>query len=196
MSRPANTSLVLEGEAGTVRRTVRVQAGERTVARYEITAGFLSVFSRIPVDIYQGSRKIGASGDKSILLAPGQYKVSLVNSHFHYSAEAEFTIKPGEVTTHTVELPMGSLVVNTATGADILIGGEKVGTAPMAAIQIPIGTREVTVRHPQFGERRQSVEVMGDRPVELNVTLEGSNAPRTQPKLAPLSMPVPQRRSR
>ena len=41
-------ALILEGESGTLRRTVRVQAGERTVARYEITAGFLSVSSRIP----------------------------------------------------------------------------------------------------------------------------------------------------
>ena len=128
-------------------------------------------------------------------MAPGQYKLSLVNSHFHYSAEAELTIRPGEVTTHTVELPMGSLVVNTATGADIIIEGEKVGTAPMSAIQIPIGTREVTVRHPQFGERRQSVEVMGDRRTELTVVLEGSSAARTQPKLAPLSMPPPATRS-
>ncbi|HEY7185314.1 MAG TPA: PEGA domain-containing protein, partial [Vicinamibacterales bacterium] len=190
-------ALVLEGESGTVRRTVRVQTGERTVARYEITAGFLSVFSRIPVEIYQGSRKIGVSGDKSILLAPGQYKVSLVNTHFRYSADAEFTIRPGEVTTHTVELPTGLLSVNTASGAEILVEGEKVGVAPIAPIPIPIGTREIIVRHPQLGERRQSVEVLaGNKPVELSVIFEGAAAPRTPPKLAPLTMPVPERRSR
>jgi PEGA domain len=189
-------ALVLEGESGTVRRTVRIQTGERTVARYEITAGFLSVFSRIPVEIYQGSRKIGVSGDKSILLAPGQYKVSLVNSHFRYNAEADFTIRPGEVTTHTVELPTGLLAVNTSPGAEILVEGERVGVAPIAPISIPIGTREIIVRHPQLGERRQSVEVLaGNKPVELSVIFEGNAGQRTPPKLAPLSMPPPATRS-
>jgi hypothetical protein len=189
-------ALVLEGATGTVRRTVRIQSGERTVANYEITAGFLSVISRIPVDVYQGSRKIGASGEGHILLAPGQYKLSLVNSHFHFSSEVEFTIRPGEVTTHTVELPMGSIVVNTAPGAEILVEGEKVGTSPMGPIPAPIGTRDVTVRHPQMGERHQSVEVLGDRPSEVSVAFDGAPASRTPPRLAPLSMTPPATRSR
>jgi len=188
-------SLVLEGQGGTVRRTVRVQGGERTVARYEIGAGFLSVFSRIPVEIYNGSSKLGVSGDKSIQLAPGQYKVSLVNTHFHFKADADITIRPGEVTTHTVQLPKGQLVVNTTRGADILIDGDHVGTAPVAPISVPIGTREVTVRHPRLGERRQAVEVGGDKAVELTVVFEASSAPRSQPRPAPLSTP-PDRRSR
>jgi hypothetical protein len=190
-------ALVLEGDAGTVRRTVNVRSGERTVARYEITAGFLSVISRIPVDVYQGSRKLGASGDQHILLAPGQYKVTFVNNHFRFKADVELTIRPGEVTTHTVELPTGLLAVNTVAGAEILIEGERVGTAPIAPVTVPIGTREVIVRHPQLGERRQSVEVFGDgKTVALSVILEGENAPRTQPRLAPLQLPPPERRSR
>jgi hypothetical protein len=53
------------------------------------------------------------------------------------------------------------------------------------------------VRHPQLGERRQSIEVLaGNKPVELNVIFDGAPTPRTPPKLAPLSMPVPDRRSR
>jgi len=185
---------VLEGKGGTVRRTVRVQGGERTVARYEIAAGFLSVFSRIPVEIYNGSRKLGESGDKSIQLAPGPYKVSLVNTRFHFKADAEITIRPGEVTTHTVELPKGRLVVNTAPGADILIDGDHIGRAPVAPISVPIGTREITIRHPRLGERRQSIEVVGDKPVELTVNFDASSAPRSQPRPTPLSVPPPRSR--
>jgi hypothetical protein len=186
-------ALILEGESGTLRRTVRVQAGERTVARYEITAGFLSVSSRIPLEIFDGNRKIGKSDEGHILLAPGQYKVRLVNTHYGYRDDAEFAIKPGEITTHAVTLPQGSLRITTEAGAEVFVEGEAVGTAPVAAIQVPIGTREVLVRHPQFGERRQSVDIVLGQPVDLSVILREANAPRTPPRLAPLSMP-PDRR--
>jgi PEGA domain-containing protein len=191
-------ALILEGESGTLRRTVRVQAGERTVARYEITAGFLSMTSPIPLEIYDGNRKIGTSAEGHVLLAPGSYKVKLVNTHYGYREDAEFTIKPGEITTYPVTLPQGSLRVTTENGAQIFVEGEAVGTAPLAAIRVPIGTREVLVRHPQFGEHRQSVDVVLGQPIELSVILRDSSstprsAPPTQPRLAPLSMP-PDRR--
>jgi hypothetical protein len=186
-------ALILEGDSGTLRRTIRVQAGERTVARYEITAGFLSVSSRIPLEIYDGTRKIGTSAEGHILLAPGQYKVRLVNTHYGYREDAEFTIKPGEISTHAVTLPQGSLRITTEAGSEIYVEGELIGTAPVAAIRVPIGTREVLVRHPQFGERRQSVDISLGQPVDLSVILKEANAPRPQPKLAPLSMP-PDRR--
>jgi hypothetical protein len=187
-------ALILEGDSGTVRRTVRVQSGERTVARYEITAGFLSVFSRIPLEIYDGTRKLGTSDEGHILLAPGQYKVKLVNAHYGYSEEAEFAIKPGEISTHSVTLPEGSLLVSTESGAEIFVEGEFKGTAPLGPIAIPIGAREVHVRHPQLGERRQSIEIFSGRPTELDVILDGRATPRPQPRLAPLSMP-PERRT-
>ena len=189
-------ALILEGESGTVRRTVRIQASERTIARYEITAGFLSLSSRIPVDIYEGGRKLGRSDEGHLLLAPGQYKARLVNSHYGYEGVAEFSIRPGEIATHTVELPEGSLVVNTEPGSEIYVEGELAGTAPVGPIKVPIGAREVLVRHPQFGERRQSVDIVMGKPVELSVVLDrtASPSPQTPPRLAPLSMP-PERRT-
>jgi hypothetical protein len=119
-----------------------------------------------------------------------------VNTHYGYREDAEFTIKPGEITTYPVTLPQGSLRVTTEAGAQIFIEGEAVGTAPLAALRVPIGTREVLVRHPQFGERKQSVDIVLGQPVELSVILRDSSTssePRTPPRLAPLSMP-PDRR--
>jgi hypothetical protein len=174
---------------------VRVQADERTVARYEITAGFLAVESRIPVEIFDGSRKLGASDGGHILLAPGQYKVTLVNTQYGYREDAEFTIKPGEISTHTVALPQGSLHVTTEPGAEIFVEGELMGIAPLAAFRVPIGAREVLVRHAELGERRQSVEVVQGQPVELSVIFKDTAPPpqKAPPRLAPLSMPQERR---
>jgi hypothetical protein len=189
-------ALVLEGDAGTLKRTVRVQADERTVARYEITAGFLSVTSRIPVEIFDGTKKLGSSDEGHILLAPGQYKVRLVNTHYGFREDAEFTIKAGEISTHAVNLPEGSLHITTEAGAEIFVEGELMGVAPLAAFRVPIGSREVLVRHADLGERRQSVEVVSGQPTELSVIFRDNAAPtpQTPPRLAPLSMP-PERRS-
>jgi hypothetical protein len=188
-------ALILEGDSGTLRRTVRVQADERTVARYEITAGFLAVVSRIPVEIFDGTRKLGVSDGGHILLAPGQYTVKLVNAQFGYREDVEFTIRPGEVSTHTVMLPEGSLHITTEAGAEIFVEGELMGVAPLAAFRVAIGAREVLVRHPDLGERKQTVEVVQGQPVELSVIFKDA-APSPQkapPRLAPLSMP-PERR--
>ena len=186
--------LVIEGENGTVRRTVRVQAGERTIARYEITGGFIAISSKFPVEIYQGKKKIGLSSEGHLSLPPGRHKITLVNGRFNYRADVELTVKAGEITSHTVELPLGSLIVNTAAGAEIFVDGERMGSAPLAAFPAAVGVREVLVRHIDFGERRQSVEVTPGKPIELSVLFEGATpGPRQPPKLAPLSR-APERR--
>ena len=70
------------------------------------------------------------------------------------------------------------------------------GVAPLAPFRVPIGSREVLVRHADLGERRLSVEVVLGQPTELSVVFRDSAAPtpQTPPRLAPLSMP-PERRS-
>ena len=152
--------LVLEGENGTVRRTVRVQAGERTIARYEITGGFIAITSKFPVDVYEGTRKIGMSTEGHISLAPGRHKVTLVNGRFNYRVDVELAVKAGEITTHTVELPMGLLIVNTSPGRGGLRGRRAHGARPRSEpIPAAVGAREVLVRHVDLGERRQSVDV-------------------------------------
>jgi hypothetical protein len=187
--------LVLEGENGTVRRTVRVQAGERTIARYEITGGFIAITSKFPVEVYEGSRKVGVSSDGHISMTPGRHKVTLVNGRFNYRVEVELAVKAGEVTTHTIEIPMGVLIVNTTPGAEIFVDGERMGAAPLAPFSAAVGSREVLVRHVNLGEKRQSIDVIPGKPVEVSLPFEGAaTGPRPQPKLAPLSMPPPRRR--
>jgi len=119
--------------------------------------------------------------------------VTLANAHYGFREDAEVTIKAGEIATHGVVLPDGSLHVTAEPDSEIFVEGDRVGTAPLGPIQVPIGSREVVVRHPQFGERRRSIDVIVGEQAELSV-LQSVSAPRTPPRLAPLSMP-PERRS-
>jgi hypothetical protein len=125
----------------------------------ERTAGMLVVFSRVPLDLFVGTRRIGTSEDGQIVMPPGRHRVAMVNTRLNYRGEVVLDVGPGAVTAHTVALPDGLLEVETEPGADVWVEGERAGVAPLGAISVPIGTREIVVRHPDLGERRSIVEV-------------------------------------
>ena len=79
-----------------------------------------------------------------------------------------------------------ALPIFTADGAEVFIEGERVGVAPMAAVSVPIGTREVVVKSPEFGERRGTLEVRVGQVSEI-MLMPQMSGPNSPPKLAPLS---------
>jgi hypothetical protein len=190
--RAGGHEVVLEGSAGTLRRTVQVQGGETTVARYEITAGFLALLSSIPLEIYNGSARVGSSDEGHLQLQPGQYTIRVVNQHFRYDDTVDVEVRPGEITSYTVGLPRSPIHVTTEPGSDVYVDGQPVGTAPLGPTSVPIGRREVLVRHPQFGEQRQAVDVFFGQAADVTIVLEGAG-PRQPPQLLPLSR-QPERR--
>jgi hypothetical protein len=109
---------------------------------------------------------------------------------------------------HTVNLPSGLLRVRGMPGTEVWVEGEHLGALPLREVTVPIGTREVVFRHPQYGERRQMVEVGAGAPADVTVSfgavaaadaaaaLDGPigpapppPAPAQAPRLAPLSAP-------
>jgi len=55
--------------------------------------------------------------------------------------------------------------------AEVWIDGRKAGDTPMANLQLPLGIREITFRHPQFGERRVPVTVKANAPAAVSIDL-------------------------
>ncbi len=167
--RPGRHTVVLRSAAGAVSRTVTIRAGRETTLSEDIVSGFLAVFSRIPLDILVAGRRIGATGDGEILLPPGHYEVSFVNERFNYYGGASLDVRPGQVTSHTVSLPMGVLRVATVEGAEIWVEGQLAGEAPLPEILVPIGTREVIVRTRDRGERREAIEIRQGAPTQVTI---------------------------
>jgi hypothetical protein len=157
-----------------------------------LTVGFLTIYSRIPLEIAADDRRVGSSDDGQLVLTAGNHTIALVNEHFGFRSTVRLNVKPGENTVYTVPLPSGVLQVDTAPGAEVFVEGERVGVSPLGEIPVPIGTREVLVRHPELGQRAESVEVTAGRTSRVTLTLasrEANPAPPT-PRLAPLSMPA------
>jgi hypothetical protein len=133
------------------------------------TAGMLAVFSRVPLDLYVSDRRIGTTEDGQILLPPGRYRVRLVNTRLKYRGEVTLVVRSAQVTAHTVRLPDGHVQVNTEPGAEVWIEGKRAGVAPLGALPVPLGSREIVVRHPDLGERREFIDVRYGEIAEVSI---------------------------
>jgi hypothetical protein len=156
--------------------------------------GLLTVYSRLPLDLVIDGVKVGSTEDGQLSVPSGRKKVELVNKSLNYRGEVTLNIPAGQVVTHTVTLPPGQLRVSGAVGAEVLVDGQRVGTLPMGDVAVPLGTREVIVRHPVFGERHQTVDVTYGAPTQVALG-QGDSTPASLPspaeaaaRLAPLTI--------
>ena len=162
----------------------------RTIVDETIAPGFLTILSRIPLEIYQGGRRLGTSEDEKISLPPGTHRLTFVNPRFGFRSEMNVEIKAGEVSAFNVSPPIGRVSVKTDPGTEIFVEGEKVAVGPMSELELPVGMREITVRHPELGEKSVRVDVKRDQTNEITLTLASPVASSTsRPRLAPLSAP-------
>jgi len=153
-------------------------------------AGLLSVYSRVPLEMFVDGSRIGTTDESRLVIKPGRYRIELANTEFNYHGQIVVTVRPGQVTARTVTLPTGLVHINTDAGAEIWIEGERVGTAPLGPVATPIGTREVIVRHPQFGEHRAAAIVRVGETAEVSVTVGTASGDNPYP-LPSLRTPGP-----
>jgi hypothetical protein len=150
-------TLLVRDPAGSVRRTIQVKPEETTDATIQIRPGWLAVFAPVRLEVLEGGKPIGSTEGGRMLARPGDHTLELVSQALGFRETRHVEVKPGEVAALTIALPPVALEVVAPSGAEILIDGESVGTAPLRPINVAVGTREVLMRHPSLGERRQVV---------------------------------------
>jgi hypothetical protein len=153
------------------------------------TPGTLTVFSRVPLDLYVQGKRIGSTEDGQIILPPAIYRVELVSDRLNYRGTVSLNIRPAAVTSHTVTLPNGRLQVNTEPGAQVSVEGQPMGVAPLGPLPVQIGTREVVVTHPDLGERREFVEVRFGDVTQVTIARRDAIDPRKAYPLPNLGQP-------
>jgi hypothetical protein len=191
---PVGTHIVVvQGPEGSVTRTVNVKPGARATVSAAAEPGFLIIASRIPLEIFVGSKRIGSSEDDKIALPPGSHRLTLINRTKAFRSELTVEIKSGEMAAYTATLPTGGLKVTTAAGAEVFVDGRSVGVAPLGVLELPAGGREILVRHPELGEKRVTVEIQRDQEQGITLPLGTPTQPDASrpspPRLAPLSAP-------
>lgn len=174
---PGEHQVTVRSARGTLRRTVAVQPNETTsliITAMESTtpaAGWLKVTSATPLQLREGGRVIGTTESDRVMLTAGPHDIEIVNEALGFQARRRIDVGVGATTSVKIDLPSGLVSINAQPWADVWIDGEKLGPTPIGNVSRPIGTHEVTLRHPEFGERRETVVITVDRPARLGVDM-------------------------
>jgi hypothetical protein len=171
-------TVTVANDVGSVERKVRVTAGGDTSVMFSLAkpsgpvGGWLSISSPFAVDVVENEDVIGASGSSRFMLAAGRHDVVLSNASLGFRETRRIDIAPGKTMAIRIEPPKASISVNARPWADISIDGTSVGQTPIANLAVSIGPHELVFRHPQLGERRQTIAVTtrGPNRIALDLT--------------------------
>ncbi len=165
----------------TIKRAVRVVAGERTSVIISstppkpdasiVTAGWLSATAPFPLTVKEGGRLVGTTDVDKLMLPSGDHDLEFVNDALGFRATRHVTITAGKTTVSSMTVPNGSLSLNAVPWADVFVDGKHIGQTPLGNLSLPIGAHEVTFRHPDLGERKESITVTTTAPARLGVDL-------------------------
>ena len=174
---PGDHSVVVRSARGTLRRSVAVKAGQTVsllvapVAPATPAPGWLSVQSSSRLELRENGKLLGTTETEQIMLAAGNHDIELVNEAIGYRSRRQVEVLPNQTTTVPVELPFGAISINAQPWAEVWINGERVGETPIANISRRVGTYDVVFRHPEFGERRETINVTLRQPARLGVDM-------------------------
>ena len=100
--------VTLVSSIGTVRRTVRVRPGHRTLYSEAIFDGALVISSAVDVEVRIDGDTFDASAGHELVLAAGSYQLELLNPDDGAHTEHTVEIFPGQVTTLDTRAPVGN----------------------------------------------------------------------------------------
>jgi hypothetical protein len=117
------------------------------------------------VQVSENGRALGTANGSPLKLAAGLHTLELVNATYEFRTTLAVNVAAGRTTSTPVTLPHGLLSVNARPWAEVFVDGRTIGVTPIANVPVPIGQHEIVWRHPDHGERRQTVTITARSPV-------------------------------
>jgi hypothetical protein len=172
---PGSHAVTISDGDTTVARTVTVAAGSTASVVVSLTpagaaAGWVAFKTPFEMQVLEAGRLIGTTTTDRLMLPAGRHDLTLSNAAFEFEAPLSVQIVAGKTAGPSVAIPNGSLSINATPWADVLLDGQAIGTTPLANLSVPIGSHEILCRHPQLGEKRQTVVVKVRTPVRVGIT--------------------------
>jgi hypothetical protein len=179
---PGSHEVTVRTAAGVVKRTASVLPNEiaslivvasatPSPEAGAVSAGWLNVTSPVALDMREGGKLIGTTEASRLLLQAGDHDLEFENKLLGFTARRSVHIGAGKATAITIDLPNGVVSINALPWAEVWIDGERVGETPIGNLSRQIGTHEVLFRHPQLGERRETVIIGAGKPARIGVDL-------------------------
>jgi hypothetical protein len=154
------------------RRDIELPRPRRALPR----SGGLRLVSPIDLHVLEGDRLLGTTGGGTIVASVGTHDFELVNTALGIHLRQTVTFRPGQVTQLSLEIPRGRISVSADPWAEVLIDNESIGETPLANVDVALGQHAIVFRHPEYGERHESVVVRADVDAHVSATFEGSLA--------------------
>ena len=129
-------------------------------------SGWIAVFSPFDVRVSEGTRVIALDDRSRAMLPPGSHTLLFQNRALGYEETRSVQIKSTETTTLNL-IPQSRIGVTSTEPAEVLIDGAAVGSTPITARRIDLGTHTVVARSAS-GERTITVTATS-KPVQVDV---------------------------
>jgi hypothetical protein len=173
---PGSHTVVLSQGGSTTSRTVNVSSGGTAtivaaLAPSGTPAGWLSFKGPVDLQVSENGSVLGTTSAARLMLPAGRHNLELSNAALGVRTALSVDVAVGKTVTATVTVPNGSLSINALPWANVWLDGRGMGTTPLANLDVALGTHEIVWRHPQLGERRQSVVVTAKSPVRVGTDL-------------------------
>jgi hypothetical protein len=135
-------------------------------------SGGIKFQTPIELKVLQGDKVFGSTDDGPIIAPEGTYQVDLVNTAYGVRIPRQVTFRAGQIASLSVTIPPGRLSVNAQPWAEVSIDNQPKGETPLANLSVPVGEHVIVFRHPELGEKRQTVIVRADQPARASITFE------------------------
>lgn len=171
-------SIDVYGAGGVITRTVAVASGQTASMIVSVPGiattpahGWMSVAAAVPVRLLEKGEVIGTSDAARLMLTAGRHEVELVNEALGYREKRSVQVPAGGTVAVQVQLPKAPLSINALPWAEVSIDGTPIGETPIGNRAVAIGRHEIVFRHPELGERRQTVDVTLLAPARVSVDM-------------------------
>jgi hypothetical protein len=156
--------VVVRAAGTTYRRTVQVDPGATASLVIGGTAaspswGWISLKSSFVIQVLEGGRLIGTSEIDRIMLPPGNHDLEFVSDPFGFRVSRRVSVRAGQAAPVSISIPEVPMNINAIPWAEVSIDNTRIGDTPLANVTLPPGDHVIVFRHPQFGEKRQTVRV-------------------------------------
>jgi hypothetical protein len=121
--------------------------------------------------VFEEGRLLGSSKTDRIMVTAGRHVFEFVNESLGYRTSRTATVTAGKVSALRLEWPNGSLSLNAQPWADVWIAGQRIGETPIGNVSLPLGTHEVTFRHPELGDQVVRATVTATTPTRVTVDM-------------------------
>jgi hypothetical protein len=133
-------------------------------------SGGVRISSPVELKVLEGDQVLGSTADGPIVTTAGTHQLDLLNAALGYRVHQTVTIRAGALTALTITPPMGRISINADPWAQVLIDDKPIGDTPVANVSVTLGEHQVIFRHPQLGERRETVTVRADAPTRVSTS--------------------------